>query len=161
MIKQFHKIGLLFIGAAFAFSACSEKPDIEHTPTEKMAGEWYTQYFSGGAALTDHHVILTYNTSNPNSNQIWVDDHEIWTFKAKFDVDANSLSFKPMNSTDNVAHTGVTLKVYEGKIIPKAGKSKSGNIVDSIYLKVEFSDDPGTVYEIKGHQRTGFFEDEY
>ena len=54
-----------------------------------------------------------------------------------------------------------TVKFYEGKVITGGGMSKSGVVVDSIYLKVEFSDDPGVIYEIKGHQRTGFFEDEY
>ncbi len=42
-----------------------------------------------------------------------------------------------------------------------AGKTKSGNPVDSIYMEAVFSDDPGNKYVISGHQRTGFFEDEY
>ena len=161
MTKNILKIGLMFIGAALIFSACSKKPDIENTGSEKMAGEWFTQYYDGGTAVTDHHKILTYNTADPASGKMWVEDHDVWPFKGKFDVDLNALTFKAGDNIDNIAINGVKIKVYEGKVIANGGKSKSGNVVDSIYLKVEFSDDPGTIYEIKGHQRTGFFEDEY
>lgn len=157
-----YKAGTFFVGAALLFTACTKDPAVEKTSTEEMAGEWFVEYYSGGQALTDHHKILTYNTSDPNSNQVWVDDPDVWPFKAKFDVDVQALTFKAMNAATDVANSsGLKIKVYEGKVLPKAGKSKSGGNVDSIYLKVEFSDDPGTVYEIKGHQRTGFFEDEY
>ena len=36
-----------------------------------------------------------------------------------------------------------------------------GNVVDSIHMKVEFSDDPGTIYEMNGTARTRFAEDDY
>jgi Lipid-binding putative hydrolase len=161
MIKKMYKLGVLFLGAAMLFAACTKKPDVEHTTTEKMAGEWFMQLVEGGQVVVDYHTVLTYNTANPSSGQVWFDDPEIWEFKAKLDVDIQNLAFKPMNAATDVVHAGVTMKVYEGKVMPRAAKSKSGNSVDSIYLKVEFSDDPGTIYEYKGHQRTGFFEDEY
>ena len=156
-----YRAGVLLLAAAYIVSACTKDPAIEHTPTEKMAGEWFVELFEGGQAVTDYHKVLTYNTSNVNSGQIWFEDHDIWDFKAKLDVDGAALTFKSMNAAADVFNAGVTMKVFEGKILPKAAKSKSGNAVDSIYLKVEFSDDPGTVYEYKGHMRTGFFEDEY
>lgn len=156
-----YKVGVLFLGAALLFTACSKNPDVEHTTTERMAGEWFVELFEDGHAVSDFHKVLTYNTANPSSGQVWFDDPDIWEFKAKLDVDIQNLSFKAMNAAADVVHAGVTMKVYEGKIMPKAGHSKSGNAVDSIYLKVEFSDDPGTIYEYKGHQRSGFFEDEY
>ena len=161
MRRNIFKIGLLFAGAALVFSACSKTPDVENTGYEKMAGEWFTQFYTGGTAVTDHHTLYTYNTSDPASGKMWVDDHDVWTFKAKVDVDVNALTFKAGDNIDNVAHVGDKVKIYEGKVIPGGGKSKSGNVVDSIYLRIEFSDDPGTIYEIRGHQRTGFFEDEY
>ena len=34
-------------------------------------------------------------------------------------------------------------------------------MVDSIYIRAEFGDDPGTDYEFAGHRRTGFLEDDY
>lgn len=161
MIKKMFKAGVLFLGAALLFSACTKDPVVENTPTAKMAGEWFVELFQSGQAVTDYHKILTYNTANVNSGQIWFEDPDIWDFKGKLDVDAQALTFKAVNAAADIIHNGVTMKVFEGKVLPKAGKSKSGNAVDSIYLKVEFSDDPGTVYEYKGHLRTGFFEDEY
>lgn len=142
-------------------NACSKKPDIEYTSTVNMSGEWFATYYSGGAAVTPVVKIMTFNTSDPTSNQIWVDDSGTWPFKSKLDVDYSNLLFKAMSSTPNTEEAGETVKVIEGKILKGLGVSKSGNKVDSIYLKLEFSDDPGTVYEVKGHQRTGFFEDEY
>lgn len=163
MIKKIYSAGALFVGAALLFSACTKDPEVGRTATEEMSGEWFVEYYdAAGHALTDHTTISTYNTSDPASNQVWVDDPDIWPFKAKFDVDAQALTFKAMSGAVDIANgNGLKIKVLEGKVLPKAGKSKSGNNVDSIYLKVEFSDDPGTVYQIKGHQRTGFFEDEY
>ncbi len=54
-----------------------------------------------------------------------------------------------------------TVHITEGKIFPKLGHSKSGNIADSIHMRIEFSNDPGTMYEINGVERTRFPEDDY
>jgi hypothetical protein len=161
MIKSFLKFSLFIVPVVFVISSCSKKPDVAYTSTYKMSGEWFTRYYSGNVAQTTFHKILTYNTADPASSQVWVEDPAVWTFKSKFDVDYASLAFKAVAATDNLDIPGEKIKVYEGKIIPNGGHSKSGNLVDSIYLKVEFTDDPGTIYEIRGHQRTGFFEDEY
>jgi hypothetical protein len=160
--KSFMKIQLIFISLGLVLlNACSKKPDIENTSTVRMSGEWYTRYFQDNDPITEFHLISTYNTSDPNSGMVWVDDESVWPFKAKFAIDYNNLAFSALNSTANTAINGETIKVYEGKVIPGAGRSKTGVAVDSIYLRVEFSDDPGNIYEIRGHQRTGFFEDDY
>ena len=161
MKKTLYHTLIAFIWVGMLLSSCSKKPDVEYTSTYKMAGEWFVEYYQDGSAISDHTKIITYNTADPAAAQIWVDDPDFWPFKSKMDIDYSNFSFKAMASTPNAYDAGKTLKVYEGKVLPGAGISKSGNAVDSIYLKVEFSDDPGTVYEIKGHQRTGFFEDEY
>lgn len=160
-MKLLNKIFLVSFITIVILSSCSKKPDVEYTPTYKMSGEWFVEYYTGGAAITHHDKILTYNTADPSASQIWVDDPNVWKFKSKMDVDYATLSFKPMAKTTNLRISGESVKVIEGKVLPGAGRSKTGNAVDSIYLKLEFSDDPGTVYEIRGHQRTGFFEDEY
>jgi hypothetical protein len=154
------KIFLAAVAIGLIYS-CSKKPDVEYTSTYKMSGEWFTKYYESGVALTDYNKMLTYNTSDPASGKIWVLDTLVWPVQAKFDVDYSSLTFKSLAATDNLRVPGEHVKVYEGKIIPLGGRGKSGTIVDSIYLKVEFTDDPGTIYEIRGHQRSGFFEDEY
>lgn len=145
--------------------SCTKKEDVGSTSTVNMAGEWFTEYYDAAVpnvALTGHDKTLTYNTASNDGKQIWVDDHS-WAFKAKMNIDNSKLSFSAMDSTlDILASYHNRIKVYDGKVLPKMGKSKSGNVVDSIYLKVEFlDDDPGVIYEIRGHQRTGFFEDEY
>ena len=144
-------------------SCAKEKPDIENTSTYQMAGEFFVQTYVGPDLAVDFSKIITYNTSDQNSNQVWVDDLEnIWGFKSKVDVDYSGLSFKPTNASPNLYITGETVSVLEGRIIPNGGHSKTGVIVDSIYLKIKFSDDPDDLtYELKGHGRTGFFEDEY
>lgn len=159
-MKSIKHISLIVL-AAIAVASCTKKPDVEYTSTVNMSGEWFTQLYAGGSAVLPVHKIATYNTSDPNSNQVWVDDLGQWAFKSKFDVDYSNLLFKAMAAAPNLEIPNETVRVIEGKILKGAGVSKSGNSVDSIYLRLEFSDDPGTEYEIKGHQRTGFFEDEY
>ena len=164
MTKFIYRILVAGILPVMVFNACTKKPDIDNTVAVKMAGEWFVQYFEDAdpaTPLTDHSILLTYNTSDAASGQMWVDDHNIWPFKAKMNVDYGNLSFGAIDNTANTASSGETVKVYEGKVLPKAGHSKTGNLVDSIYLKLEFSDDPGNIYQVRGHFRTGFFEDEY
>lgn len=164
----------LVFATFFAISAiisCTKKEDVGATATSKMAGEWYIEYFdaSDPTVALDHHTkIKTYNTSTDDGKQVWVDDQDWWPFKAKFDVNATNLTFSAMPQTQDVLALNRStpkvayIRVVEGKVLSGMGKSKSGNKVDSIYLKVEFTtDDPGKIYEIRGHQRTGFFEDEY
>lgn len=157
---KFYKISAIAI--LFVIASCSKKPDVENTSTVNMAGDWWVETFEDGAHALDFAGILTYNTSDPNSSQIWVDDRlHIWPFKGKFDVDYSTLSFKAKTGISNLSDPGRTIDVIEGKIIPKGGHSKTGVVVDSIYLKLKFSDAPTHTYELKGHHRTGFFEDEY
>jgi hypothetical protein len=154
---------LLFLLAIVLFvSACTKKPDVDYTSTYKMSNEFFVESFVNGAHELDFEKVMTYNTSDPNSGQIWFDDFKhTWWFKGKFDVDYSSLSFKPKTGIPNLYATGETIDIIEGKIIPNGGHSKTGVVVDSFYLKAKFSDDPGNTWEFKGHGRTGFFEDEY
>ncbi|MEO6729948.1 MAG: lipid-binding protein [Ferruginibacter sp.] len=159
-MKRFN-ILLLAATSVLIFVSCSEKPDIQNTDTYKMSGEWFVTLRQNGTAVAPVHKIMTYNTAEPNSGKIWLNDLNYWPFKGKLDVDYSTLSFKAATGIANEALANKTAKVMEGKIIPAAAHSKSGNVVDSIYLKMEFSDDPGEIYEYSGHLRTGFFEDEY
>lgn len=147
------------ITATIILQACTKDPEVGATDTVEMAGEWWIKYYESGAELTPYFKMITYNTATPGSGQVWVDDGQLWPLKAKLDVDLATLTFKPMTNAPNVEVTNGTVSVQEGKILKGAGRSLTGNPVDSIYLRVEFSDDPGTVYEIKGHYDTGFFED--
>lgn len=160
-MKSINKIIFLLLMSA-SLIACSKKPAIENTSTVEMSGEFFVESFRDGSHEYDFEKIMTYNTSDPSSSQIWLDDlKHTWWFKGKFDIDYATLSFKPKTAIPNLHATGETIDVLEGKIIPGAGHSKTGVAVDSIYLKATFSDDPGHTWEFKGHGRTGFFEDEY
>ena len=59
------------------------------------------------------------------------------------------------------SYNPITVNLTDGKILPKLGHSRSGNVVDSIHMKLEFSDDPGNIYEMNGVERTRFAEDDY
>jgi hypothetical protein len=156
------KVQLLSFVFILVMASCHKKPDIEYTSTYKMSNEWFVQTFEDGSLALDFEKILTYNTSDPASGKIWIDDQEhIWPFKAKVDVDYPSLSFKPVSGVENLTDAGETMDILEGKVISGGGHSRTGVVVDSIYLKVMFSDNPGVTYELKGHSRTGFLEDDF
>ena len=71
-------------------------------------------------------------------------------------------TFSSKDSLNNLIEGyDIKILVKEGKVIKDGGRSKTGVKTDSIYMVVEFSDDLGTDYEISGHMRTGFVEDEY
>lgn len=166
MRKQF----LLLAAAAIilvSLGSCKKKlDDPGGTAAQKVAGEWFVTLTSGGADVFSlgHFKMSTYNTS-ANNNQIWVDDlGNGYVFKVKSTVDNNNLTFSATNAPSEYANPpsapeSVTIK--NGKVIPNGGHSKSGNVVDSIYMEAIFSDDPTTTYVMSGHFRTGFFEDEY
>lgn len=154
-----------------AFTSCQKKPDVGGTAAQKMANEWWVTLDEGSTRDVfgiGHFQIATYNTSS-NDNTIWVDDLENgWGFKIKATADYNSLTFAAASGANNEyfdpAHPTnfpKTVKVTEGKVIPNAGHSKTGVLTDSIYFKIEFSDDPGTIYTMPGHARTRFAEDDY
>lgn len=156
------KTTLILITALLIFSACQKLKDPGATVAVKVANEWWVTLDSVG--IPDyygigHLKIATYNTS-ANDNTIWIDDYQnIWPFKIKTPVDYNALTFSTTAAQSE--YTNITVNVTDGKIFPKLGHSRSGNIVDSIHMGIEFSDDPGTMYEINGVERTRFVEDDY
>ena len=164
MLNTFGKISFSIVCAGFLFASCYKKEDVKNTATVDMSGEWWVEYYVDGdptTPISDFTPLLTYNTSDNSNSQIWIDDHT-WPFKSKVGVSYSSLTFPETASAENLEAAGTSVKIYEGKVLKGQGHSKSGNVVDSIYLKVEFLDeDPGTLYQVRGHMKTGFFEDEY
>jgi len=150
-----------------AFSSCQKKPDVGGTAAEKMANEWWVQLYAPDGSLyypADYYgKIATYNTAANTGNELWLDDSEgnIWDFKIKVNADPNNLTFSATQAESVVDQYNIKIDVTDGKIIPNGGHSKTGVITDSIYMKIEFEDDPGTVYSIRGHARTKFAEDDY
>lgn len=163
MYKNIIKILFGFILFSLV-SSCYKKKDIENTGTVNMSGEWWAEYYldeDPAEPVSPFTAMLTYNTSDNTSSQMWIEEH-FWSFKSKANIDYSSLSFTETASTENLDDAGTFVKILEGKVLKNAGHTQTGNIVDSIFLRVEFlDDDPGVVYQIRGHMKSGFIEDEY
>ena len=155
------KITLIISLGIFTLISCQKEKDPGATAAVKVANEWWVTLTVNGDDVygLGHFKVATYNTS-ANDNMIWVDDYgNGYQFKIKAPVDYSNLTFSTtaaQNETYNI-----TVNLTEGKILPKMGVSRTGNVADSIHMKLEFSDDPGTIYEMNGHERTKFAEDDY
>ena len=148
--------------AIFIFNSCQKVKQAGATNAVKMANEWWVTLDLNGVQDVygiGHFRIATYNTA-ANDDTIWVDDyHGGWNVKFKAAADFNNLTFTANNAQNE--YYNITVNETDGEIFPKAGHSKSGNIADSIHMKLEFSDDPGNIYEMNGVERTKFPEDDY
>jgi hypothetical protein len=170
------KLIYIIILAGFILNSCQKVKEPGATSAVKVANEWWVTLDSVG--ISDYygigHVrIATYNTS-ANDNNIWIDDYENLSlflplsFKVKAAVDYTALTFSSAPLAANAyfdpndpSSFPETVNITEGKIFSKMGHSRSGNVADSIHMRVEFSNDPGTMYEMNGVERTRFPEDDY
>jgi hypothetical protein len=157
------KIAIAIITGAtiLFFASCEKKLEPGKTAAEKVANGWWVTFKLGGSDIygLGTFFLNTYNTS-ANDDSLWIDDlGNSWDFKCKTKVDYTNLTFSGTN-VPNQAYN-ITVDITDGKILPMAGRSKSGNPTDSIYFKANFSDDPSDTYEISGTARTGFEEDDY
>ena len=160
---------IISLSAILLFTACQKEKPAGATAAVSMANEWWVTLDLDGTQDVygiGHFKIATYNTSD-NTNQLWVDDFTNgYGVKAKVTADYTNLTFSG-NLSPNAYYVPTsttyaeTANITDGKIFTKLGHSKSGNIVDSLHMKIEFSDDPGTVYEMNGVERTRLIEDDY
>jgi hypothetical protein len=155
------RIFVIIAGLAMVtFLSCSKKPDTGGTSAQKVANEWWVSFklngVDPGVGITH---LVTYNTS-ANNGEIWIDDEEnTYEYKVKAQVDYSALTFKTANADNEYGSYKAT--ITDGKILLNAAKSKTGNVTDSIYFKVVFSDDPTDTWTVSGHARTRFSEDDY
>ena len=154
------KLIIIITLGMFVLTSCQKAKDPGATAAVKAANEWWvTLTLNGDDIIGKHFKMATYNTS-ANDNNIWVDDYQNgWQFKIKTPIDYTNLTFSAMAAQNE--YYNITVNLTDGKIFPKLGHSKSGNVVDSIHMKLEFSDDPGNIYEMNGVERTRFAEDDY
>lgn len=132
------------------------------TATQAMAGEWWVQAAIDNELLSpQYYKILTYNTSENVNNKMWMDDQgAFWDFKVKMDVNAADKTFSATSSQNESYDITVTLK--NGKILTNASTAvNSKAVTDSIYVEAEFSDDPGTIYQLSGYKRTRWQVDDH
>lgn len=166
---------LTLILIAFSLVSCKKEILQEGTPVQDMAGEWWVeQYYTDQTEdnLWDNYKpITTFNTADFSTDKMWVDASKAWPFKAKINVDYNTLSFLPTTFIDlSLESEGVidTISIISGKIIKNVVKAPSGTMTDSIYIEftstayrdLGFVPDSGP-FIITGNRRTGFLEDEY
>ncbi len=137
-----------------------DDPEIDSTPVGKMlAGEWWVTYQTDGYH-SGYSKITTSNTSDNSETEMLITDHENWwqyNGQLSCNVDNNTFSGQDIEN----GFYSMTFSVTNGKVIPGGGITVDGNVTDSIYMELEFSDDPGTIYVASGVRRTGFLEDEY
>lgn len=172
ILKTMKKIILILstFACLILLDSCEKTKDPGATSAVKMANEWWVTLDQGGTHDVygiGHFKISTYNTSE-NDDKIWVDDDgNGYGVKAMAVADYSNLTFTSSQSANELYDPGdptkypQTVNITDGKVLVSMGHSKTGIVVDSIHMKIEFSDDPGTIYEMNGVARSRFDGDDY
>ena len=130
-----------------------------------MAGHWvvvadiimYGQVYEDPDGIGQWDMY-TYNTANDDTDQMWLSDgNNFWGYTLKVAIDLNAKTFSVNNGfiyNDGEADQFCT--ITDGKIIENGGLNVNGKPTDAIEYKIEFTDDPGTIYYIHGVRYAGF-----
>ncbi len=136
-----------FLAIVFA-SSCEQSYDKTYSWAYPVAGDWAVNAYLDGENIAGPFEIKSY-TASSGQDSIWFDDYattssngHFWSVKYKVAIDLSTKTFNTVKSINAISDYNIDIKVTEGKIV--------GN--DSIYFKIEFGDDPGTIYEISGHR---------
>ena len=167
MKKVLYFAALLF---GLTLTSC-EKEEMGGTATEATAGQWYVTVDAADEngnlveGLEDlfglgRVVMLTYNTSANNPNEMIVDDiANFWKFKVKVACDQQALTFQTNTTENNNLVSGyedINVQISGGKILPQAGRQNNGSPADSIVFYVSFSDDEyPAAYGYKNYRVSG------
>jgi hypothetical protein len=141
-------------------TACKKDDEVGGTAVQKLSGEWWIQLkVNNTPVIPNYFKVSTYNTSQNVGTEMWLDFPD-WPFKGKVSVDANALTFQATKSQSDLS--AVSARIQNGKILQNGSKGPSSKAVtDSIYFEGEFTDDPGTTYQITGYRRTRYSEDDH
>jgi hypothetical protein len=161
-------LSFLFLALAFSISFVScEKvesvADESGIVAEDMMGSWYVEFLYNGEDAYGLGVnkLNTFNTSANNGTSMWIDDNShLWTFKVNCPINPSDLTFSGSGLYSNVDDYEVDVTITNGKITKNGTTSPSGQTTDKIDFEAEFSDDPGTVYQIVGYRYTGVVGDQ-
>lgn len=162
---------ITILAFCISMSGCDlgNDPEPGGTKVQAMAGEWWIQVYSEGVDLgVGYSLLTTANTAANTDTDLQLDDHDYLADAANYPaikivakVDISELTF---NNTPNITnmHAGESaVNIIEGKVLKSAITTSSKTVTDSIYVKFEFVDIPGEIYEYAGYRRTGFQEDEH
>ena len=146
---------ILVFGAACMWACKKDLQAPGTTAAQAFANEWWVKINDTGKVVK----LSTYNTSlNPDS--MWIDDlKHLHSFKCKAGIDVNALTFSTQNAAN--IYSAFTVNITNGKIVKNGGVTKTGNVVDSIYMEAEFSNAPGVKNKIAGVARTRWDDDDY
>ena len=120
----------VFIITIFSLS-CQKSYEPGTTVAPKAASGWWVTFTQGGVDVFGAGTFFfnTYNTA-ANDDSLWVDDlQHSWQFKCKSKIDYTNLTFSATNSPNE--YYPITVNIANGKILPKAGTSKSGKCARS------------------------------
>lgn len=155
--------GFLFLALALSISfvSCQQVESVADESdivAEEMRGSWYVEFLVDGEDI--YHVgfnkINTYNTSENDGEFMWIDDNaNLWEFKVKCPINLSDQTFSGTGLYSNVDGYEVDVTITNGKITKDGITSPSGVTTDKIYFEAEFSDDPGTIYQLGGYRFTG------
>jgi lipid-binding putative hydrolase len=164
---------VFFVSVGVFIISCTKAPQYSSaqygsTAVKKMSNEWWVNISLPGLGnLTPTPTFFqTYNTASNTADSMWLDDlGNGYGFKCTTAVNYPALTFGVKNSLNNYVDgngdSSTLVTVLNGKVLPKSGHSRAGNVTDSIYMQVIFSDDATDTFTIAGTARTGFDEDDY
>ncbi|MBC6999751.1 lipid-binding protein [Cytophaga sp. FL35] len=158
-LKRFSYL-LLSFALLVSFVSCEEvesEPDASEIAIDDIRGTWVVDMvYNGDAAGTN--TIVIYNTGANDTNAMWIDDLEhSWGLKAKVPLNYEALTFSGADLDE--LYYGVTVTISEGVIVKDGATTPSGDVVDSISFKAEFSDIPGEIWEYSGYKSTAKIAD--
>jgi len=151
------KISYLFLSFALitSFTSCEPEesvPDDSAILISEVTGTWVVDMLWDGDP-NGTNTISIYNTGANDSNSMWLDDQQHgWGLLAKVPLNLETLTFGGADLEE--LYYDVTVIISEGKIVKGGATAPSGDVVDSIYFKAEFSDIPGEIWEYSGYKST-------
>lgn len=170
-----------FLFASFVFFSCKkEEYKAPVSNTVNMAGRWWTELRlddnqdgifneeDGDELIYAYEDfggigLVTSNTAANTADSVIINDpEESWPFKIKAPINYGALTFLPASVPNMIIEEGI-VNIISGKILKGAAHSKSGAVVDSIFIEFQFIDsqDDDAYYMYSGHRDTGQPEDSF
>lgn len=147
--------------------SCQKELKPGGTATQDFSGDWWVFLLGddGDGNYVDvwgagYLLLSTYNTAANVPDKMFL-DFGWWPFKGVVDLDQSANLFGGIDIQSINPDLDITATIENGTIIRNAATTSGGNVADSIYMIIEFSDDPGYPYILAGYRRTGFEEDEH
>lgn len=167
--NKFKNLNLLFFALALSISfvSCEQVESIADESgimAEDMMGSWYVEFLYEGEDIygAGFNKINTYNTSENDGAFMWIDDNaNLWEFKVKCPINSSDMTFSGTGLYSNIDGYEVDVTITNGKITKDGTTSSGGETTDKIDFEVEFSDDPGYVYQVVGYRHTGQVADQH